>query len=430
MSTIRFKKFIRPAFLRQIGRPGLGRLLNRFAPELAASGVVLPGADLGEEAYYRALSELLMAPEGLPEVLVEALYAIEGLATPDGQERLERAVRAEGLMIPILRNSTTAEIVMQVWVVAPSIVERQHAEQRLSRLSALEYFGTRTPVDRRGIFQPPGPAIIARLEQDMDEWFHAHQRGQETAQVQVQMTDGECCFMVRHGDTYTRTAKVERHKTEVLHYRPAKEDVIVYSPERDELRMHASTKGEREMYRRAFGRRLFGSADHFSERKAYTLEPLRTDMADALSVEGVPGIRRIVLREVEVTWDRRGQEVTVRKSNDVFGAPVRRGSEVERIPEGGELKRAVFDVYFGHGTRPRKVQVRPPNVLKVGRHCDARLVQEWLSRRGFREVVGGVMTKDEGGAVRSAQCSVLRAAESAHAERLNAGPSDDGTTGQ
>jgi hypothetical protein len=244
-------------------------------------------------------------------------------------------------------------------------------------------------VDRRATFKPPEAETIALLELDMDSWFKAHQRGEETAQVHAQWMDGECCFMVRHGDTFTRAAKVERRKTELLHYRPAKEDVIVYCPERDEMRIHASTKGEKEMYRRAFGRRLFGNADNFSERKAYTLEPLRTDMADALSTDGLRGIRRIVLREVEVVWDNRGQEVTVRKSNDVFGAPVHRGSEMERIPEGGNLVRAVFDVYFGQAFRPRKVQIRPPNVLKVSRHCDARQVQEWLSKRGFRVVVAG-----------------------------------------
>jgi hypothetical protein len=286
---------------------------------------------------------------------------------------------------------------MQVWFVSPDLIERKHNEQRLSRLSALEYFGTKCPVDRRATFKLPDAATIKLLEQDMDIWFNAHQKGNETAQVHAQWMDGECCFMVRHGDTFTRASKVERRKTEVLHYRPAKEDVIVYSPARDEIRIHASTKGEKEMYRLAFGRRLFGSAWYFSERKAYTLEPLRTDTADALAMDGSMGIRRIVLREVEVTWDHRGQEVTVRKSNDVFGAPVQRGNEMERIPAGGHLVRAVFDVYFGHAFRPRKVQVRPPNVLKVSRHCDARTVQEWLSKRGFRTAIASENSKENGG---------------------------------
>ena len=38
-------------------------------------------------------------------------------------------------------------------------------------------------------------------------------------------------------------------------------------------------------------------------------------------------------------------------------------------------------------TKPRKVQVRPPNILKLGRYCDASVVQRWLSEKGFRETV-------------------------------------------
>jgi len=31
------------------------------------------------------------------------------------------------------------------------------------------------------------------------------------------------------------------------------------------------------------------------------------------------------------------------------------------------------------------VHVRPPNTLKLGRYCDASVVQQWLSEKGFRE---------------------------------------------
>ena len=237
MTTIRFKKFTRPAFLRQIGRPLLVQFFDRFSNELAACGVSLPGEHLGEEAYFIALGKIVMAPEGLPERLVEAIYAIEGLANTEGQERLERAIEAEKVSVPVRGESTVAEFAMLVWFASPELIERKHAEQRLSRLSALEYFGTRCPVDRRATFQLPEAETIALLERDMDWWFQAHQRGEETAQVHAQWIDGECCFMVRHGDTFTRASKVERRKTEVLHYRPAKEDVIVYCPERDEIRI-------------------------------------------------------------------------------------------------------------------------------------------------------------------------------------------------
>ena len=49
--------------------------------------------------------------------------------------------------------------------------------------------------------------------------------------------------------------------------------------------------------------------------------------------------------------------------------------------------RAAFDFYFEGTKKPRKVQVRPPNILKLGRHCDAAVVQKWLSEKRFRETV-------------------------------------------
>ena len=33
------------------------------------------------------------------------------------------------------------------------------------------------------------------------------------------------------------------------------------------------------------------------------------------------------------------------------------------------------------------MQVRPPNILKLGRRCDAAVVQKWLSEKSFRETV-------------------------------------------
>ena len=197
--------------------------------------------------------------------------------------------------------------------------------------------------------------------------------------------DGEHWFLISHGDTYTRVPTVSNGQMSVLHFRPAKDDVLVYSPERNEIRIHAGTKWEKDLYRETIGQRLFGDDRYFSERKAYTLDPLRTDKADALDVSDIPGISKIVLREIEVAWPGEFGDAMIRKSNDVFESAAARN--VEAITESGRLVRAAFDIYFGDNPKPRKVQVRPPNILKLGRHCDAVLVQRWLSDCGFREIV-------------------------------------------
>jgi hypothetical protein len=190
-----------------------------------------------------------------------------------------------------------------------------------------------------------------------------------------------------------RTAKVEKQKITFLHFRPAKDDVVVFSPGYDELRIHAATKGERELYRREFGVRLRGDDKYFSERKSFTLEPLRVDGARALKWTGNGNVDRIVLREFEIVRGGGRHDVVIHKADDIFVSAEARGEKA--FPDGGELVRAAFDVYFGGMKKPHKVQVRPPNILKLGRRCDAAVVQKWLSEKRFQETV----TTGNGGTV-------------------------------
>jgi hypothetical protein len=139
-------------------------------------------------------------------------------------------------------------------------------------------------------------------------------------------------------------------------------------------------KGERELYRTEFGLRLFGDDAYFSQRKAYTLEPLRASGADALDVSGCGDLERAVLREFEVAFDNGFEEVVIRKATDIFAAAEDKPVKRDAIPKAGRLVRASFDLYFVGNAKPRKVQIRTPNVLKLGRHCDVRMVQRWLSK--------------------------------------------------
>ena len=126
-----------------------------------------------------------------------------------------------------------------------------------------------------------------------------------------------------------------------------------------------------------------GDGEYFSEHKAFTLEPLRVDGRLALVWNGNGLIDRIVWRECEIAWPGGHKEVVIRKADNLFAAFEARGRRT--VPDGGDLVRAVFDVYFVGMRKPRQVQVRLPNILKLGRHCDAGAVQQWLSDKRFRE---------------------------------------------
>jgi len=313
------------------------------------------------------------------------VYAIEEMATEEGQDRLERAVASGELALTFDERSSRGDMAMQAYLAAPEVLAQKNNELRLARLSSFEYFGCKAPVDRSGTFGAPSAQTIGLITSDLNAWCKANNRGEQTVDVAVYPIDGEFWFLVRHGDTFARLPKVEKGKLQMLHFRPAKDDVVVYSPRRDEIRIHAGSKSERELYQRTFGERLFGEPQHFSERKAFTLEPLRTDGAAALEVDGIGDIARIVLVEYEIAWGGKYNAVVIRKEDDIFEAAESR--EQTAIPDGGRLVRAAFLVYFEGEKKPRKVQVRPPNSLRLGRYCDAAMIHRWLSERKFRETV-------------------------------------------
>lgn len=377
---MKFRRFTKTRFLKEVGRELLGKLFDRFKAELGAKGVSMPPADADDDAYFAGLAKITVEQDGLPGELIDALFTIEEMANEHGQERLERAATQLGLKLE--DDSSHGDIAIQVYLKAPDLLVQQHKEFHLSRLSGFEYHGHREPVDRSDSFAAPDAATIARIEADLDDWFSRHNRGEQTAKVEVFSMGTEFWFLIRHGGTFKRQAKVDRRKRESMHYRPDIDDVLVYTPERDEIRIHAGTKGERELYRTAFGRRLFGDDDHFCERRAYTLNPLLDDGVEALDVSDVEGIERITLIELELDFGGKFNEVQIRKADDIFEAAEARGREA--FPAGAELRRAVFEVLFTGAEKPRKVHLRPPNLLKLGRYCDAVAIDLWLSRRGFR----------------------------------------------
>lgn len=94
---MKFRHFTKPTFLTRVGREQLGRLFARFTGDLEARNVRVPPPDLDDATYYNQLCGLVMKPDALPNKLIETLFAIEEMANPEGQERLEAAATQLGL---------------------------------------------------------------------------------------------------------------------------------------------------------------------------------------------------------------------------------------------------------------------------------------------------------------------------------------------
>jgi len=377
------KRFTKPKFLEQIGRGLLSRLIERYRPDFTAQNVTPPDSSLEDAAYYAALGRMAVVSPGLPGDFTEALYGIEMMANAEGKDRLMLAVQERGIDIERVQEATYADFAAQVLLADPVAFAQKQDEARVLNLSSFEYHGHAEPVDRRGSSPAPDSAMLARIKGDIDAWLAEEHEGDErVTEIEMFDVEEEFMFLIRRGDTFTRMPTVEGGRLLVRHFRPARDLVAAYSPERDELRIHGKSVGEKRLIREVFGSRLFGNPNHFSVRKKFTLEPLRRDGADALAVTPGEGIDRIVLTQLEVHSDDEHDAVLVMKATDLFAyAEVAR---IQAIPSRGRLVRAGFDIYFSGHPKPRPVEIRAGNRLRLARLCDAAAVHRWMTTAGFR----------------------------------------------
>lgn len=383
------KRFTSVRNLRGLGRPLLKEFFARFSEELKECKATLPPDTLeNDDQYFKKLADVFFSPKKLPPKMTDVLEAVIELADDKGVADLTIAAKEKNLPIDWTMQRTNLDIVMQVWLLDEELMLKMHNEHRLVRTTKFMYWGTKTPPAERMAFTPPTDAVLELVRKAVDEWCVENHRGEDTVTITPHNLDGEWWYLIQHGGTMSRLAESKgNQKTETLFYRPGKDDVLVYNIERDEIRIHTGSKAEWELYRKEFGQRLRGDPNYFSERKNFKLDPLRKDVDKALSVEGLPDIRRITLQELEMSFGGDFDDRTIRKSDDMVASAVERskdGKEIKAVPDKGKLVRAVFEMEFVKCTKPRRVTIRIPDTLNVGRTGDVKAVHDWLTLREFR----------------------------------------------
>ena len=389
------KRFTSVKNLRGLGRPLLKAFFVRFEKELKECKATLPPDTLeNDDEYFKQLADVFFSPKELPQTMTDVLDAVIELANDKGVEDLTIASKGKNLAIDWTKKRTNLDIVMQVWLLDEELMLKIHNEHRLVRTTKFMYWGTKTPPAERLAFTPPTNAMLELVRKVVDEWCVENHRGEDTVTITPHNLDGEWWFLIQHGGTMSRLAEAKgNQKTETLFYRPGKDDVVVYNIERDEIRIHTGSKAEGVLYRKEFGQRLRGDSEYFSERKNFVLDPLRTDVNKALSAEGLPDIKRITLQELELKFGGDFDDLIIRKSDDMVASAAERskdGKEIKAVPDNGRLVRAIFEIEFTKCTKPRRVTIRTPDVLNVGRSGDVKAVHDWLTLREFRAANGNV----------------------------------------
>jgi len=185
MASSGFKQFSQPGVLQEIGRDLLVKFIDRLTPEMTAKNLSVPTPDLSDTAYFRSVADFFRSPELLPETLTQAASAIEGMGSPEAHDRLKKAAAQAGLALNRNPDATPAQIAVEVWLVAPALLANEQTDQSRPVLTKFHCFGARPPASGRAPFVMPGSQAIHALQADLDAWFSANGRGEQTTTVDV-----------------------------------------------------------------------------------------------------------------------------------------------------------------------------------------------------------------------------------------------------
>jgi hypothetical protein len=376
MTTLNLRRFATPAALKTIEIGALIDLLEREGSAYVSATV--PLVRDAETFDYPALALLLANPrEGFPVRLADALHHINELADADGLEAMLEAIDERGLALGLGSESSPADVAVRLWLRDHELLERTHAERFIVRPKSFESWMGRGITN--GPLAEPTRAVLASLEEALDDWFEKKKRGRHSKVFAFRRADATW-FLVRHGQPMDRRGIIKAGESTSSFERPEKYDVLSYVPERDELNIHAQTKGEKQLYRVEIGRHLFGDPDYFPNTGKYTLAPLLATGEDSLACDDIDGIEWIKLREVKLFFGGAEPEVVTRRAvnGDLFAVLRARDKELTMRPF-----QASFTVKFVGAKNPRTVRLKPPNVATYQREADEDVVCRWLKAREF-----------------------------------------------
>src|SRR5260221_7215110 len=111
-----YERFTQPDVLWDIGFDLVSQFLRRFKEDLKARNLPFPDPDPHNGNYLDSVAELLANPTMLPGSLSQALLAIEDLALPENERRLQAALAQADPQIPFDPEASAEKVALQLWL--------------------------------------------------------------------------------------------------------------------------------------------------------------------------------------------------------------------------------------------------------------------------------------------------------------------------
>lgn len=332
----------------------------------------------------RLLAVFTEAVETMPGDLICALYLTDEVSDEEGMERIVQESARLGIGLPPHGDDVTpGDFAVLVFLECPALIRMCHEKAIARQVKRYYEYPSR---DVRRFSRSNFEAIIAELEAVLGLWFEKRKRTR-ACKLFVYQDHSEVRILVSHGALFRADGNVTGAlQFSRLGWRPQKHDSVIYDSATGILKIHAAFEPERRMYRESFGQALAGDPAFFADAACYTLAPLQSNDGVLRLVDGLCEAR--IIEALVETDDPRCRQVSF-KGDDVteilagvasYGAPP------------GEIVRTVFALRFASG-RPRKLEMRLPNVADYERERDGEVYESFIQANGF-DVIPDQREKD------------------------------------
>ncbi|MGE0328396.1 MAG: hypothetical protein AB7S68_39145 [Polyangiaceae bacterium] len=351
------------------------RLLRPYARSLEGHGV--PTTDIAtDERWFGQLYRCLNSEDpALPVDLRQALMAVGDLVNDHSSDSVVSLVRSRGVHPDWI---TPQDLALLAYLDHRDLFEAAHVRSR--------------PTDARRFVEfvgknSRGPSVAALehgrrpLAERLGRWFSERNRT-AFCDVRILETEREVRFLIIHGRPMRNQGAIEtdEQRGRVI-YVPDKHDLIVFDRNTGRLAVNAQFAREQNLYRDAIGEAFWGDAEHFRAAPVFSGQPLLDLGSAAVDTYGVPGVERVVLRELTVVSRATlGQAITW--TGPDLSAQLDGGLGL-LVRQQGVVTAFRLDLTITVRKRPMRLDIRVPNHWCFDRRVNADLVREYLLEAGF-----------------------------------------------
>lgn len=362
-------------------------LLNDSRELLATDGFDIGARENAHKLDHLAVTRALAmaSSRGGDEInkLADALFFISHVATPRNRALLEEEIAARkpkpDLGIP--ENLSDADFVLLVWLKDRTLVEAAAARVSLRSRRRFHYYIPTDLAVAEGI-GPVTPAQLAQLNTLLGVALGKDGRARGLSIIPFLESPDEDWFLIRRSRFPERITYHDEEGNEVsktIWLRAY--DAVIFDRRTGVLKVNSRDKLH-ECYRAAFSVIYAGGVKFFEQRAIFTLEPLRSADVRTLSVDGIPGLQHVALRECKYYIYELGTLSKRVVGKDDWYAET--AGQLAPIPaEAQILDHAKFHISTTHREAPIASSLYTGNVLSFSRDDESVAFENFLRARGF-----------------------------------------------